>query len=59
MGKKLKKEDEQNTPGSNYYNPNADVVKYSPQRPINFQSNRVDFSKSITGKRVGPGSYLV
>lgn len=60
MGKKLKKSTSKGeVPGANYYSPNKDVVSQSSPRVITFQGKRVDFSKSLTGEKLGPGSYQV
>lgn len=35
------------------------MTRPTSQRPINYYSDRTDFSKSITGTKVGPGVYEV
>lgn len=59
MGLKLKKLSEFINPAPSAYNPKEDLTKPTPQRPINLYSDRTDFSKSITGFKVGPGVYEV
>jgi hypothetical protein len=58
MGLKLKSQPPKFiTPGANNYLPNDSFVKTNSPRPINLNSNRADFSKSVTGVLVGPGNY--
>jgi hypothetical protein len=57
MGKKLKEAPKFTTPGADHYSPNKEFIKEKSPRTVNFYSNRVDFSRSLTGKQVGPGSY--
>lgn len=59
MAKKLQKLTEFENPAPSAYDPKDSLTKPQPQRPINFDSDRTDFSKSITGKNVGPGVYQV
>ena len=59
MGLKLKKLTEFVGPAPDNYTPRDSLTKPQAQRPINYDANRTDFSKSITGKRVGPGVYEV
>lgn len=59
MGLKLKKMTEFVGPAPDNYTPSDSLTKPQPQRSINYDANRTDFSKSITGKRVGPGVYEV
>lgn len=59
MGKKLKQDVKFITPGADHYQPKISFSKQSSPRVINFYSNRVDFSKSLTGEKIGPGSYPV
>ena len=59
MGKKFKVDVKFVTPGADQYQPKEDFTRQSSPRVINFYSNRVDFSKSLTGQKVGPGSYIV
>lgn len=58
MGRKLKDLPEFITPAGSDYTPIEYLTKPAPQRVINYDTNRVDFSKSITGV-VGPGDYDV
>lgn len=44
------------TPGSADYSPKINITKRKAQSTIVFKSDRVDFSKTITGP-IGPGSY--
>jgi len=53
----LKKLTEFVNPAPSAYEPKEELTKNSPQRPINLNSDRTDFSKSITGTKVGPGVY--
>jgi hypothetical protein len=57
MGRKLKDLTEFVTPAGSNYDPVDLLTKPNPQRVINYHTDRVDFSRSITGK-VGPGDYL-
>lgn len=57
MGRKLKKIPDFVTPAGSNYEPVDLLTKPNPQRVINFDANRTDFSKSITGN-VGPGDYI-
>jgi hypothetical protein len=57
MGRKLKNLPEYVTPAGSDYNPSDHLTKSAAQKVINYHTNRVDFSKSITGI-VGPGDYL-
>ncbi len=59
MGKKLKEDGKFVTPGADHYEPKSDFLKQASPRIVNFYSNRVDFSKSLTGEKIGPGSYQV
>jgi len=59
MGKKLKEAESLVTPAADHYSPNKLFIAQSSPRVVNMYSNRVDFSKSLTGKKVGPGSYRV
>lgn len=59
MAIKLKKLTEFVNPAPTAYEPNDILTKPAPQRPINYYSDRIDFSKSITGGKVGPGKYEV
>jgi hypothetical protein len=59
MGHKLKKVTEDVNPPPSAYSPSHELTKPQSQRPINFESDRTDFSKSVTGKHVGPGIYEV
>ena len=54
---KLKKLTEDVYPAPSAYQPSEHLTRSTPQRTVNYYSNRTDFSKSITGKRVGPGVY--
>lgn len=56
---KLKKLTEFANPAPCAYDPKEDLTKPMYQRPINYYSSRTDFSKSITGVRVGPGVYEI
>lgn len=47
------------SPGADHYEPKTDYSKQVSPRIINFYSNRVDFSKSLTGEKIGPGSYQI
>lgn len=58
MSLKLKKLTEFVNPAPSAYDPKEILTKPTSQRPINYHSDRVDFSKSITG-RVGPGVYEI
>ena len=58
MGRKLRKLSEFIPPGADHYAPNYAFNKHTPQRTINYQTNRCNFSKSVTGN-VGPGVYNV
>ena len=58
MGKKIKDLPQFITPGADNYEPKEDLTRPTPQRTINYQTNRTDFSKSITGA-IGPGVYRV
>lgn len=44
------------TPGADHYFPNDAFNRTTPQRTISYQTNRTDFSRSVT-KRIGPGDY--
>ena len=57
MGLKLKKLTQFVGPAPDNYTPSHELTKPQYQRPINYDADRTDFSKSITGKRVGPGVY--
>lgn len=57
MGKKIKELTQFVTPSSFNYNPKEDLTRYSPKRVVNCYSDRMDFSKSVTGPKVGPGLY--
>jgi hypothetical protein len=59
IGKKLKQDMKFITPGADQYQPKEDFTRQSSPRVINFYSNRVDFSKSLTGQKIGPGSYAI
>lgn len=59
MGKKLKEMAKFVSPGADHYEPKSDYPKQVSPRIINFYSNRVDFSKSLTGEKIGPGSYKI
>jgi hypothetical protein len=59
MALKLKKLTEFVNPAPCAYEPKQDLTRPASQRPINYYSDRADFSKSVTGKRVGPGVYEV
>lgn len=59
MALKLKKLTEFANPAPCAYDPKEDLTKPTSQRPINYYSSRTDFSKSITGVRVGPGIYEI
>ncbi len=56
MGRKIKNLPEFITPAGNDYDPIDYLTKTTPQRVINYDTNRTNFSKSITGE-VGPGDY--
>ena len=56
MGRKIKDLPQFITPGADEYQPKEDLTRPSPQRVINYRTNRTDFSKSITGP-IGPGGY--
>ena len=56
MGKKIKDLTQFITPGADNYNPTDDLTKATPQRVINYKTDRTDFSKSVTGQ-IGPGVY--
>lgn len=58
MGRKLKEQQQFITPAGNDYKPNDVLTKPNPQRVINYDTMRSDFSKSITGN-VGPGDYEI
>ena len=61
MGKKLQKPEffeGPSTPAPSKYRPIEDLTRYTTQRPINLYANRTNFSRSITGHKVGPGSYV-
>ena len=61
MGKKLQKPEffeGPATPAPSKYKPTENLTRYTTQRPINMYANRSDFSKSVTGQKVGPGSYI-
>jgi len=57
MALKLKKLAEFSNPSPSAYDPKEDLTRPLSQRPINYHSDRIDFSKSITGTKVGPGVY--
>ena len=57
MAFKLKKLADFVNPSPSDYDPNTTFTKPTSQRVINYDSNRADFSKSITGARIGPGLY--
>lgn len=59
MAIKLKKMTEFVNPAPTSYEPKDILTKPVSQRPINYNSDRIDFSKSITGGKVGPGKYEV
>ena len=59
MAIKLKKMTDFVNPSPSAYQPKEDLTKPLPQRAINYRSDRTDFSKSITGRSVGPGVYEV
>jgi len=59
MSLKLKKLTEFVNPSPSEYDPKDILTKPLNQRPINYRSKRSDFSKSITGRQVGPGGYEV
>lgn len=44
------------TPAANDYNPIDNLTKPNSQKAISYQTQRVDFSKSVTGS-IGPGKY--
>lgn len=58
MGRKLKDLQKFITPGADEYYPTDDLTKPAAQRVINYETNRTNFSKSITGQ-IGPGDYEV
>lgn len=58
MALKLKKLTEFVNPAPSAYSPKENLTRPTSQRPINLNSDRADFSKSITGK-VGPGIYEI
>ncbi len=58
MGKKLKDLSMTMTPSPTAYELNIDLTKNNAQRTISFNGKRQDFSKSVTGSKVGPGSYF-
>lgn len=49
MGKKLKQDVKFITPAADHYEPKITLLKKSSPSVINYYSNRVDFSKSLTG----------
>lgn len=57
MGLKLKKLTQFVNPAPSHYSPSEILTKPQSQRPIHLDSDRTDFSKSITGRNVGPGNY--
>lgn len=57
MGRKIKDIPDFVTPAADNYDPNEVLTKPNPQRTINYQTKRTDFSKSITGA-IGPGVYM-
>lgn len=59
MAIKLKKLTEFVNPAPTAYEPKDNLTKPTQQRPINYYSDRIDFSKSVTGGKVGPGKYEV
>lgn len=59
MALKLKKLTEFANPAPCAYDPKEDLTKPTSQRPINYYSDRTDFSKSITGVGIGPGVYEI
>ena len=59
MAAKFKKEEPVESPSPSAYEPNSSVIKPQPQRPINYYSQRTDFTKSMTGRKIGPGAYQV
>ena len=44
------------SPGANHYRPKANITRPNAKSTIVFKSERVDFSKTITGA-IGPGQY--
>jgi hypothetical protein len=59
LSKFQEKEDEKlGTPSSADYSPKTNITKRKAQSTIVFKSDRVDFSKTITGP-IGPGSYHI
>jgi hypothetical protein len=59
MASKLKEMSRFESPSPSAYDPKSTLTKPQPQRPINYDSQRTDFSRSITGKNVGPGVYQI
>lgn len=57
MGLKLKKLTQFTNPAPSAYDPKDEITRPASQQPINYYSARTDFSKSITGKKIGPGVY--
>ena len=57
MGRKIKDLPQFITPGADEYQPKEDLTRPNPQRVINYNTNRTDFSKSVTGN-IGPGVYF-